>query len=89
MQMLVRNRVKDFGIWYNVLMEDQTRGERYGVRLVKVWQAHNDPNNAFFLLDIDSIEQTEALMASPESAHAGERSGVIDGEFYYLDPIAD
>jgi len=85
MQLLVRNRVKDFDIWYNVFMEDEARGAEYGLKLVSLWRSLDDPNNVFFLMEIESVARTQAFMAAPESQQAGERSGVIDGEFYFIE----
>ena len=88
MQLLVRNRVRDFATWRKYFDEGSTLGAEYGVSLASMWQASDDPNNVFFLLDIESVEKTEAFMATPESHALGEKSGVLDGEAYYLNEVS-
>jgi len=46
----------------------------------------DDPNEAFFILNVKDKASTEAFMASAESVETGEKAGVIDGEVYYLEP---
>lgn len=87
MQLLVRNRVRDFATWRRYFDEGNALGARFGVSLASMWQATDDPNNVFFLLDIESVEKTEAFMATPESHELGEKSGVLDGEAYYLNAV--
>ena len=87
MQLLVRNRVRDFATWRRYFDEGNALGSKYGVSLARMWQASDDPNNVFFLLDIESVEMTEAFMATPESHELGEKSGVLDGEAYYLNAV--
>ena len=85
MQLLVRNRVKDFAIWRSHLAADEDAAAAYGLRLVALWQSADDPNDAFFLLDVEDRARAEAFMARPESAEIGEASGVLDGEVFFLD----
>lgn len=87
MQMLVRNRVKDFSTWYPYLEEDSAAAAEYGVTLSSLWRAADDPNNVFFLLDIEDVNRADAFMARPQSRETGVKSGVIDGEFHYLEPV--
>jgi hypothetical protein len=87
MQLLVRNRVKDFSIWIEYFLEDSAVAGQYGVVLASLWQADGDPNNVFFLLDVEDMDRANAFMVRPESEEMGVRSGVIDGEFHYLNPV--
>jgi len=86
MQLFVRNRVKDFDVWYPYFMAGIERGKAYGLSLDRLWQNPDDPNEAFFLLNIKDKPSTEAFMASTESVETGDKAGVIDGEVYYLEP---
>jgi len=87
MQLLVRNKVKDFSKWHAYFMQDSGAAAKYGVTLARLWQTAEDPNNVFFLLDIEDIDRTNAFMARPESQEIGVKSGVIDGEFHYLEAV--
>ena len=86
-QLLVRNRVKDFSEWHAYFMQDSVAAAEYGVTLARLWQTADDPNNVFFLLDIEDADRANAFMARPESQEIGVISGVIDGEFHYLEEV--
>jgi hypothetical protein len=85
--MLVRNRVEDFSKWRELFLSDSAAAVEYGVTLRSLWQTVDDPNNVFFVLDIADVDQANAFMARPESQEMGVKSGVIDGEFHYLESI--
>lgn len=85
MQMLVRNRVEDYTRWRQVFDKDTERGLAYGISLAHMWRCTEDPNNVFFVLNIGDLEKANEFLTSPESAESGEASGVLDGEFYYVE----
>jgi hypothetical protein len=87
MQLLVRNKVKDFSRWIAFFEEESAAAAEYGVTLAQLWQKADDPNDVFFLLDIEDVERANAFMARPESREIGEKSGVIDGEIHYLHAV--
>ena len=87
MQLLVRNKVKDFSTWHAYFEADSAVAVEYGVTLVYLWQTVDDPNDVFFLLDVEDVDRANAFMARPESQEIGVRSGVIDGEFHYLEAV--
>ena len=84
MQLLVRNKVRDFDIWYRFFREDTDAAASYGITVDRVWRAEDDANDVYFLLNVEDRTRAEAFMARPESAEMGEKSGVIDGEIRYL-----
>ncbi len=85
-QMLVRNRVVDFDAWKAVFDAQSDAGRAAGLSLVNMWRATDDSNNVFFLLDVEDIDRANAYINSPEAEKTGETSGVIDGEFHYVEP---
>ena len=87
MQMLVRNRVKDFSTWHGYFKADSTAAAEYGLSVLNVWPTADDPNNVFFLLEVASVDKANAFMARPESQEIGEKSGVIDGEVHFLESV--
>lgn len=87
--MLVRNRVADFDRWRAVFDAQLTRARSAGLRLVHLWQAIEDPNDVFFLLEVESREQAMAFLNAPASAKAGEASGVLDGEWHLVEDAMD
>ena len=87
MQLLVRNKVANFAVWREVFDADRARASEYGLKVARLWQSKDDPNEVFFLLDVADVDRANAFMARPESRESGEKSGVIDGEFYFLKPV--
>jgi hypothetical protein len=87
-QLLVRNKVKNFATWYAYFNEDRAAAAEYGVTLTNLWQSIDDPNTVFFVLDVEGVDRANAFMARPESQDICVKSGVIDGEFHYLEAVA-
>jgi DNA-binding Lrp family transcriptional regulator len=87
MQLIVRNKVKHFSTWYEYFKADSTVAAEYGVTLASLWKTAEDPNDVFFLLDVEDVDRANAFMARPESHELGVKSGVIDGEFHYLEAV--
>ena len=60
MQLLVRNRVRDYAAWRRYFDADTEAAAAYGVTFVRMWRSADDPNDVFFLLDVDSMARAEA-----------------------------
>jgi hypothetical protein len=87
MELLVRNKVRDFPAWYAYFVADASAAAEYGLTLARIWQSAEDPNEVFFLLEVEDIDRANAFMARPESQALGVKSGVFEGEFYFLTPV--
>ncbi|NKC01400.1 MAG: hypothetical protein GKR90_23280 [Pseudomonadales bacterium] len=85
MQLLVRNRVQDFAVWLKHFEDDHEAATAHGLVLIRLWRSVDEPNNIFFLFEIETVAKADAFMARPESQEIGIRAGVLDGEFYYLE----
>jgi hypothetical protein len=83
--MLCRNRVVDFARWKAVFASHAQAHREAGLHLVKIWRALDDPNNVFFLFEVTSIEKAQAFISNPEAAKAAESSGVLDGEYHFVE----
>lgn len=83
--MLCRNRVVDFSRWKSVFASHQSAHQEAGLRLVKFWRSIEEPNNVFFLFEVASVEKAREFIGNPEAAKAGEASGVMDGEYYFIE----
>lgn len=82
--MLARNRVSDFDRWKEVFDSQDERAQAAGLNLVHLWRSMDDPNNVFFLFEVADIDRAEEFLHAPESAEAGRVSGVLDGEYHFL-----
>ena len=83
--LLCRNRVADFPRWKAVFASHQAAHQTAGLRLASIWRGLTEPNNIFFLFEVASMEKARAFIADPEAAKAAEVSGVIDGEYHFVE----
>ena len=85
MYMLCRNRVADFSRWRAVFASHELAHQNASLRLVKMWRSVEDPNNIFFLFEVGSLEMAREFIRNPEAAEAAEASGVLDGEYHFVE----
>jgi len=84
--MLAWNRVRDYDTW-KAVFDDQSKAAEAGLRLLHLWRTVEDPNVVYFLLEVGDMQKAEAFVHAPESAEAGERAGVIEGDITYLEDV--
>jgi len=82
--MLCRNRVTDFSKWKTVFDTNLPAAADAGLRLTSLWQDIADANNVFFIFQVESIDRARTFTEDPAAAKAGEKSGVLDGEYHFL-----
>jgi hypothetical protein len=82
--MLCRNRVADFLRWKAAFASHEAAHHDAGLRLVNTWRGVEEPDNIFFLFEVTSMDRAREFISNPESAKAGEASGVIDGEYHFV-----
>ena len=83
--MLCRNRVLDFSRWKAVFASHAQAHRDAGLHLVRIWRTLDDPNNVFFLFEVGSLEKAGEFISNPDAAKAGESSGVIEGEYHFME----
>jgi len=83
--MLCRNRVADFSRWKAVFASHEAAHREAGLRLVSLWRAVEEPNNVFFMFEVASLDKARKFISNPEAAKVGEASGVIDGEYHFVE----
>ena len=83
--LLCRNRVQDYSRWKKVFDSHTDAHRSVGLQLMGLWRSLEEPNNVFFLFEVTDVEEARAFLNDPESAEAGEVSGVLDGEYYFLE----
>ena len=85
--MLSRNRVADFEKWKAIFDSHVKDHQKTGLILKDMWRDINEPNNVFFIFEVQDMDKAKEFINSPESAKAGEVSGVIDGEYNFIENI--
>jgi hypothetical protein len=83
--LLCRNRVADFLRWKAVFASHEAAHQKAGLRLVSIWRTAGEPNNVFFMFEVASMGKAREFISNPEAAKAGEASGVIDGEYHFIE----
>ena len=84
-RMIVRNRVRDFDVWKSVFDENLGAALEAGLTLENLWRSIDVPNDVFFIFTVNDLAKAHAFLSAPSSAEAGERSGVINGEFWIVE----
>jgi len=83
--MLCRNRVADFATWKTVFASHAEAHKNAGLELVKVWRDMNEPSNVFFLFEATNMKKAGEFISNREADEAGKASGVLDGEYHFLE----
>jgi hypothetical protein len=87
--MLCRNHVTDFDKWHKIFSSHAAAHKRAGLHLIHLWRATEDANNIYFVFRLESIEKARAFIDAPEAADASKDSGVIAGEYHFVEDATD
>jgi hypothetical protein len=83
--LLCRERVADLSRWKAVFASHAGAHKEAGLQLMKIWRSIEDPNNVFFMFSVASMGKARHFIVNPEAAKAGEISGVLDGEYHFIE----
>jgi len=87
MNLLCRNRVQDISRWKQIIDSHSEAHRKAGLRLQRMWRSMEDANNIFFLFEMESVEKARAFISDPKAAEAAKDSGVLDGEYHFLNDV--
>ena len=83
--LLCRNRVEDFNNWKRIFDSHAPAHRAAGMHLKSLWRESEDPNNVFFLFELTDAEKARAFLKAPPAREAAQASGVVDGEYHFLE----
>lgn len=83
--LLCRNLVEDYTKWKSVFDSHTAAHREAGLLLLHLWRSVENTNNVFFLFEVKDIDKAREFLNDPASAEAGKASGVLEGEYYFLD----
>jgi hypothetical protein len=83
--MLCRNRVADFAKWKAMFASHAAAHRDAGLRLRHLWRDVEKPNEVFFLFEVASVDRAKEFIGNPGAAEAGRASGVVDGEYHFIE----
>ena len=85
--MACRNRVRDFAIWKREFEAQRGANLAAGLVLRQLGRGLEDPQQVFFVFEVGSLDKAKAFIADPKSREVGERAGVIDGEYHFVETL--
>lgn len=53
--------------------------------LRRLWRAKDDPELIYLLFDVTSIEDAQAFLDAPEADDHATKSGVVSGEYHFVE----
>jgi hypothetical protein len=83
--MLCRNKVRDFATWKRVFDTHAAAHRAAGLELLHVARNLGDPNDVYFVFEIDTVERAKAFINAPGAAAAAGDSGVMEGEYRFVE----
>jgi len=83
--MLCRNRVADFDKWRSVFASHAQAHRDAGLHLLNLWRGLDDPGEVFFVFEVTSMKKARAFISNPSAADAAKASGVLEGEYHFLE----
>ncbi|MFQ5526830.1 MAG: hypothetical protein ACE5GX_11280 [Thermoanaerobaculia bacterium] len=87
MRLLCRNRVADFDAWWSVFSSHTQAQRDAGLYLEHVWRSDEDPNDIWFVFEIENVERARAFMNAPEAEDAARDTKVLDGEYHFVGDV--
>ena len=82
--MLCRNTVRDFSKWFGIFRAHKEAHRQAGLILEYLWQDSDDPNTVRFLFRVDDLQKAQSFIAAPEAGAAASDSGVLDGDYHFI-----
>ncbi len=82
-----RIRVSDFVKWKAEMDADAQAQLDVGLHLKYLWRGIEDPNSAFFILEVDDVEKARAFLNPKDVAEASEKAGVLDFEWQFVESV--
>jgi len=89
MHMLCRNKVEDYEKWFGIFSSHDLAQRDSGLKLLQMWRDHSDSNDVWFIFEVTDADKANAFISSPDAQKAGKESGVIDGEYHFLNLVSD
>lgn len=85
MQLFCRNRVADFETWWAIFETHSNAHREAGLHLQHLWINADNPDEVFFLFSVDDRTRAEGFLLAPEAGDGAEESGVIDGDYFFIE----
>jgi hypothetical protein len=78
-----RHKVRDYAEWRPYFDGDQGRLSGLGVKLIRMMQTTDNPNEVHFIFDIPDFEAFINMLQNPESQDLLQKAGVLERPTIY------
>jgi hypothetical protein len=79
---------KDYPKWKASMDADGPVQLKAGLRLIHLWRGVEDPNRAFFVLEVDDKQKARDFLNPANVAEAESEAGAMDFEWHFVEEIA-
>ena len=74
---IFNHRVKDYANWKTYFDKDSDRRTSAGLKLIKVGEKSDDPNNVYVIMETEDISALDKMMNDPNMKEIMEEAGVV------------
>jgi len=82
-----RIRVADYANWKERMDADAKARRDAGMYLKYLWRGIEDPNIAFFILEVHDMEKARAFLNPTDVSEASKEAGVLDFEWHFVETV--
>jgi len=80
-----RNRIVEYKKWKQVFESNRKARLATGLHLLSLGRSLEEANNMFFVFRVDDLDKARAFIEASDAADARKESGVLDGEFHFVE----
>ena len=81
-------RFTDYSRWKASMDADAQAQKKAGLHLKYLWRGIEDPNMAFFVLEVDDAKRARAFLDPQEVEKAEADAGASDFQWHFVENIA-
>ena len=82
-----RIRVAEYAKWKERMDADAKAQRDAGMYLKYLWRGIDDPNSAFFILEVHDKEKARAFLNPADVAEASRDAGVLNFEWHFVTSV--
>ena len=77
--------MKNYATWRRIFNADAGAHRAAGLILRNVWREKKHSNTVYFVFDVADMRKAKAFINAPDAKQQAKRSGVVDGEYHFLE----
>ena len=80
-------RFTDYSRWKASMDADADAQRKAGLHLKQLWRGTEDPNVAFFVLEVDDVDRAKAFLDPINIEKAEAAAGASDFEWHFVEKV--